>query len=152
MGIAALGFIILLGIVAFFFFIVLRGNVIRESATPFAQGEYALSTTSYLSNLMDTRDEYGIKYSDLISLAYEEPSPKHPSGKSYSAYLGSTKDNICSWLGSNLGERYYFFISLKNDVRIECGIRPEVSETYSEEQFLPVKSGEELKAVLVTWP
>ena len=66
MGIAALGFIVLLGIVAFFFFIVLRGNVVRESTLPFSQGEYELSTTSYLSNTLSTRDDYGIKYSDLI--------------------------------------------------------------------------------------
>ncbi len=152
MGIAALGFIILVGIVAFFFFIILRGNIIRESATPFAQGEYALSTTSYLSNLMDTRDEYGVKYSDLIALAYEEPSPNHPSGKSYSDYLNEKKEGICSWLDSNLGERYYFFVLLENNVQLECGIRPDVPETYSEEQFLPVKSSEDLKATLVTWP
>ena len=154
MGIAAIGFIMLLGIVAFFYFIVLRGNVVRESATPFAQGEYKLSTTSYISSLMGARDDYEIKYSDLISLAYDDPSPLHPSRKSYSTYLNEeVSKDICSWLDSNLGEsRYYFFVSLNSEKKFECGTTPEATSTFSEEQILPTKSGEELKAVLVTWP
>ena len=152
MGIAALGFIVLLGILAFFFFIVLRGNVIKESTLPFSQGEYELSTTSYLSNVLSTRDDYGIKYSDLIQNAIAFPSSLHPSGKTYAVYyVDAVNDDICKSLDARFFDRYFFFVENNGNRQYSCGVEPVSAKTFSESQLLPAKDGEIIKITLVTW-
>ncbi len=153
MGIAALGLILILGVFSFFYLVVLKGQVTKQSATPFAEREYALSTTSYLSTLLSSEDEYGIKFSTIISLATGSPGSIHPSGEKYSNYFANQiSPKICSWLKSSLDENtYQFFIDKGTGHESECGIEPVNEQTFADIQYLPA-AGKKTKVVLVTWP
>ena len=108
---AGLAFVVVAAFLGYFVQVPLRGYVERESATPFAQTEFAISTTNYISILLETRDDFGVKYSELMQNAMANPTAVHPSQKTYASYFPEiVNGKICPWLEENAGSGYYFFI------------------------------------------
>ncbi|HIK00804.1 TPA: hypothetical protein H1016_04675 [archaeon] len=153
MGLAALALILILGILSFYYFIVLRGKVVKEGPLPFIEREHLITTTNYLNNFLLTRDEFGISYSTLIERSIDNPNGKHPSGKTMSTYFSvDVLPKICEWLEQNLGKDVHRLKVMEGTAeKYRCGVNPTTENLFTENQLLPLKSGGSVDISLETW-